>query len=50
MNHVPKMTRTKSVDLKVFYNFYSLLFSAGHVSKIESPPEKEVQSYHDVRI
>jgi hypothetical protein len=41
MNHVPKMNIIEFVDLKVFYNFYSLLFSVGRVSMIASPSEKE---------
>jgi hypothetical protein len=32
-----------------FYNFYSLYFSAGCVSMIASPSEKEVQSFHEVQ-
>ncbi len=44
MNHVQKMNRTKFVDLKFFYNFYSLHFSVERVSMIASPSEKEVRS------
>jgi hypothetical protein len=49
MNHVQKMNRTKFVDVKVFYNLYSLHFSVGQVSMIASPSEKEVQSFHEVQ-
>jgi hypothetical protein len=43
------MNRTKFVDLRFFYNFYSLHFSVGHVSMIASPSEKEVQTFHKVQ-
>ncbi len=49
MNHVPKMKITEFVDLKFFYNFYSLRFSVGRVSLIASRSEKEVQSFHEVQ-
>ncbi len=41
--------RTKFVDLKFFYNFYSVHFSVGRVSMIASTFEKEVQSFHEVQ-
>ncbi len=44
MNHVPTMNRHKFLDLMFFYNFYSLHFSVGCISMIESPSEKEVQT------
>jgi hypothetical protein len=44
MNHVQKMNKTKILDLKFFYNFYSIHFSVGRVAMIASPSEKEVQS------
>jgi hypothetical protein len=44
-----KKNRTEFVDLKFFYNFYSLHFSVGRVSMIASPSEKEVQSFHEVQ-
>ncbi len=48
MNHVQKVNRTEFVDLKFFYNFYSLHFSVGRISMIAaSPSEKEVQSFHE---
>jgi hypothetical protein len=34
------MNRTELVDLKFFYNFYSLHFSVGHVSMIASLSKK----------
>jgi hypothetical protein len=43
------MNRTEFVDLKFFYNFYSLHFSAGRDSMIASPTEKEVQNFHEVQ-
>ncbi len=49
MNHVQKMNRTKLVDLKFFYNFYSLHFSVGRISLIASHSEKEVQSFQEVQ-
>ncbi len=49
MNHVPKLSRIKFVNLKFFYNFSSLHFSVGRVSLIASPSEKEVQSFHEVQ-
>jgi hypothetical protein len=45
--HVQKMNRTEFVDLKFFYNFYSLHFSVGRVTMIASPSEKEIQSFHE---
>jgi hypothetical protein len=36
MNHVPKMNRTEFVDLKFYYNFYSLHFYVRRVSMIAS--------------
>ncbi len=51
MYHVQKMVRTQFVDLKFFYNFYSLIqFSVGRVSMIASPSEKEVEIFHEVQI
>jgi hypothetical protein len=49
MDNVIKKTRTEFIELKVFYNFYSLHFSVGRVSMIASPSEKEVQSFHEVQ-
>jgi hypothetical protein len=49
MKHVPKMNRSEFVDLKFFYNFYSLHFSVGRDSTIESFSEKEVQNFHEVQ-
>jgi hypothetical protein len=44
-----KMNKTELVDLKFFYNFYSLHLSIGRVSVIASPSEREVQSFHEVQ-
>jgi hypothetical protein len=44
MNHVPRMNRTESGDLKFVYNFYSLHFSVACVLMIASPLEEEVQN------
>ncbi len=49
MNHVPKMNRTGLVDLRLFYNFYSLHFSVRRVLMIARPTEKEVQSFHKIQ-
>ncbi len=46
------MNRTDFVDIKFFYNFYSLHFSVGavgHISMIASPSEKEVHNFHEVQ-
>ncbi len=40
MKQIPKMNRTEFVDLKCFYNFHSLYFSVGRVSRIASLSEK----------
>jgi hypothetical protein len=45
----PKMNRSEFVDLKIYYNFYSLHVSVRRVSMVASPPEKEVQSFHEVQ-
>jgi hypothetical protein len=44
-----KKNKTEFVDLKYFYNFYSLHFSVGRVSMIANSSEKEVQSFHEVQ-
>ncbi len=44
MIYVPKTNGTEFVDLKFFYNFYSLHFSVKGVSMIANPFEIEVQS------
>jgi hypothetical protein len=49
MNHVPKMNRTEFVDLKFYYNFYSLYFSVRRLSMIASPSKKVVQRFHEVQ-
>jgi hypothetical protein len=50
MNHVQEMNKTEFLDLKMSYNFYSLLhFSVGRVSMIASPSEKEIQTFHEVQ-
>ncbi len=50
MNLVAKMNRiTKFVELKFFYNFYSLYSSVGRILMIASLSEKEVQSFHKVQ-
>ncbi len=43
------MNRIEFVDLKIYYNFYSLCLSVKRVSMIASPSEKEVQSFHEVQ-
>jgi hypothetical protein len=44
-----KNEQNKFLDLKFFYNFYSLHFSVGCVPIIASASEKEVQTFHEVQ-
>jgi hypothetical protein len=48
-DHVQNMNRNKFIDLKFFYNFYSLHFSVVCVSMIAGPSEKELQSFREVQ-